>query len=121
MRTVFSLAIAALVLTAPMAPERLHAQDAEEGEPANVSEAEVSTYIDVYGAMQADHDLAIEEALRRHGNGMDLAEFRDVERRIQRQDRLVERVRQALLDHARKRAGALPPEAQPTKRSDDQR
>ena len=115
MRTILGVvAVAALVGTMVfrVGPQ---AQEIEEGAPPDVSEGELAVYIDVYGAMQADHDLTIEDALARHGNGMSLTDFRDLERRIQRQERLVERVRQALLEHARKRAGAVGPSSAGTK------
>ena len=116
MRTILGVVAVAALVGAMMFAVRPEAQEVENGEATDVSEAEIATYIDVYGGMQADHDLTIEEALTRHGNGMTLVEFREVERRIQRQDRLVERVRQALLEHARKRAGALAPVAEENKK-----
>jgi hypothetical protein len=122
MRTILGVAVAAALIGAVTTVSRIRpqAQEVEEDDAANVSEAELNVYIDVYGAMQSDHDLTIEEALKRHGNGMSLTEFREVERRIQRQDRLVERVRQALLAHARERAGAVPPSSERTKNTDGQ-
>jgi hypothetical protein len=122
MRTILGLAVAVALIGAVTTLSRIRpqAQEVEDDEPANVSEADVNVYIDVYGAMQSDHDLTIEEALKRHGNGMSLPEFREVERRIQRQDRLVERVRQALLAHAKERAGALQPNSERTKGRDTQ-
>jgi hypothetical protein len=85
------------------------AQDFEAEEPSDVSEAELNLYIEVYSAMQADHDMTIDEALVSVANGMDLVSFRDLERRVQRQERLVERVRQALVDNAKSRASSVVP------------
>ena len=123
MRTILGVVVAAALLGAATSAYRVRpqAQEIDDAEPADVSEKELAVYIDVYGSMQADHDLTIEEALTRHGNGMSLSEFRDLERRIQRQDRLVERVRQALLDNARKRAGVVPPTSEPTKGSSERK
>ena len=46
--------------------------------------------------------VTIEEALVPHG--LDLVEFRSLERRIQKREMYVERVREALLEHAKNRA-----------------
>lgn len=75
------------------------AEELNESEPPAVSEADLQLYIKVYVAMQQDHDLSIESALRPHQ--MSLDDFRQLERRIQNQPRLVERVRQALLDQVK--------------------
>lgn len=85
------------------------AQDFDDEELSDVSEADLNLYIGVYTAMQANHDLTIEEALASAGNGMSLTSFRDLERRVQRQERLVERVRQALVDSAKARASSVVP------------
>jgi len=85
------------------------AQDFEEEQPSDVSESELNLYIEVYSAMQADHGMTIDEALVSVADGMDLVSFRDLERRIQRQERLVERVRQALVDNAKARANPVVP------------
>lgn len=88
------------------------AQDFDDEEVSDVSEADLNLYIDVYSAMQADHDLTIEDALASVGHGMDLATFRDLERRVQKQDRLVERVRQALIASAKAKASSVVPTSQ---------
>jgi hypothetical protein len=88
------------------------AQDIDEEEVSDVSEADLNLYIAVYSEMQADHDLTIEDALASAGHGMDLATFRELERRVQKQERLVERVRQALMDSAKARANAVVPTSQ---------
>lgn len=87
------------------------AQDFVEEEVSDVSETDLSIYIAVYSAMQADHDLTIDDALASVANGMDLTTFRGLERRIQRQERLVERVRQALVENAKARASSVVPAA----------
>jgi len=76
-----------------------HAEEVDDSEPASVSESDMQLYIKVYGAMQADHDLTIENAVKPHQLTLD--DFRRLERRIQKQPRLVDRVRQALLDQVR--------------------
>jgi len=95
-------------------PQDNHAQEeAEEEETPGVTESEIETYIAVYEAMQADHGLTIQEAVKEHG--MTLPEFRDMERRIQKEQRYVDRVREALLAYARGRAEqtAVPPDQPP--------
>ncbi|MBP1684773.1 MAG: hypothetical protein H6Q33_916 [Deltaproteobacteria bacterium] len=75
------------------------AEEVEEGEPSNVSESELKLYIGVYTAMQDDHDLVIDSAIKPYH--MSLEDFRQLEQRIQSQPRLVERVREALLEDRR--------------------
>jgi hypothetical protein len=95
-------------------PHGQHAQSnteaEEEEETPGVTESELELYIEVYKAMQSNHALTIEEALKSHG--LSLETFRNTERRIQKEQRYVERVRKALLDYARSRAAtaALPPD-----------
>lgn len=79
-----------------------YAEETEDSPPSSVSEADVETYIAVYNAMQDDHGLAIEDAIKPHK--LSLEEFRNSERRIQLESRLVERVRAALLDHAKRKS-----------------
>jgi len=74
------------------------AEEVGESEPPSVSESDLQLYIKVYGAMQEDHDLTIENALK---SQMSLDDFRQLERRIQNQPRLVERVRDALLERVK--------------------
>jgi hypothetical protein len=84
-----------------------------------VSDAELETYIAVYKAMQEDHGIDIEDAVRTHS--MDLETFRALERRIQANPRLVEKVREELLAFARARSAlalsVATPTAPPTPRS----
>src|SRR5437899_12849538 len=78
---------------------RPQAEEVEDSEAPAVSEADLQLYIKVYSAMQENHDLTIDSALTPYQ--MPLDDFRQLERRIQNQPRLVERVRQALLDQAK--------------------
>ena len=78
---------------------RPQAEEVEHSEPPPVSETDLQMYIKVYTAMQDDHDVTIEEAIKPYNISLD--DFRQVERRIQGESRLVERVRQALLDHVK--------------------
>ena len=48
--------------------------------------------------MQADRDLKIDEAIEPHA--ISLADFRDIERRVQMSSTLVDRVRRELVAHA---------------------
>lgn len=79
-------------------------EEQAEAEDRDVTESQLELYIEVYKAMQTNHGLAIEEALKPHN--VSLEEFRDMERRIQKEQRYVERVRKALLEHARTHAAA---------------
>jgi len=78
------------------------AEEVDEPEAPTVSETDLQTYIKVYSAMQDDHDLTIDNAIKPYNVSLD--DFRQIERRIQGQPRLVERVRQALLEHAKERS-----------------
>jgi hypothetical protein len=75
------------------------AEEMGESEPPTVSESDIQLYIKVYVAMQEDHDLTIENAIKPYQLTLD--DFRQLERRIQNQPRLVERVREALLDQVK--------------------
>lgn len=75
--------------------------------PDKVTEADVELYIAVYGAMQADHGLTIDSALA--GREVTLDQFRDLERRVQTDQHMVDRVRLALLAQAKARNSWLPP------------
>jgi hypothetical protein len=86
---------------------RPQAQEAGESEADQVSPTELQTYIDVYTAMQADHDLTLDTVLAQ--KNITLADFRNIERRVQKQDRLVRKVRDALQAQAKARAEAMVP------------
>ena len=75
------------------------AEEVSDSEPPTVSESDLQLYIKVYSAMQEDHDVTIDNAIKPHQISLD--DFRQLERRIQAQPRLVERVRQALLDQVK--------------------
>jgi hypothetical protein len=83
------------------------AQEAGESEADQVSPSELATYIDVYTAMQADHDLTLDTILAQ--KNVSLTDFRNIERRVQKQDRLVRKVREALQAQAKARAEAIAP------------
>lgn len=110
------VAAGALALVAMLYAFPQHAQEQETEEPAEaagVTETELELYIDVYGTMQADHDLTIDSVLS--SKGMPLDRFRNIEQRVQKEQRLVDRVRQALMDQAKHRSAsaALTKENQP--------
>ncbi|MFI5366742.1 MAG: hypothetical protein ACHQ4J_14095 [Candidatus Binatia bacterium] len=84
------------VLVAVLRPQ---AEEVEENEAPAVSESDLQIYIKVYTAMQEDHDLVIDNAIKPYQISLD--DFRQLERRVQGQSRLVDRVRQALLDSAK--------------------
>jgi hypothetical protein len=89
---------------------RAQAQDQGENDADQVSPAELQLYTDVYTAMQANHDLTLESILAQ--KGVSLEQFRNIERRVQKQDRLVRKVREALQAQAKSRADALGAPAQ---------
>ena len=77
------------------------AQEIEDNEAPKVRPDELELYIKVYKALQDDHDLTIENALPPYHTSLD--DFRQIERRIQNDPRLVDKVRESLLEHARSR------------------
>ncbi len=82
--------------------------EAQEPVPAadDVSASELQMYIDVYAELQGDHAVTLDQALARRS--MPLSEFRAIERRVQKQERLVRKVREALLAQAKARGEQLP-------------
>ena len=86
---------------------RPQAQEADDSEAEQVTPSELELYIDVYTAMQADHDLTLDAALAQKGTP--LAQFRNIERRVQKQERLVRKVRDALQAQAKARAESIGP------------
>jgi hypothetical protein len=86
---------------------RPQAQEAGESAADQVTPNELALYIDVYTAMQADHDLTLESVLVQKGVPLD--QFRNIERRVQKQERLVHKVRDALQAQAKARAEAMAP------------
>ena len=60
----------------------------------DVPTGQVDKYIKVYEAMQKDHNLTVEQAASKQG--LTVAEFRQLEGKIERDDMLRERVRKAL-------------------------
>lgn len=99
-----ALGISVFGVLAPKEPS-IELQIAERLEESRVTEEELETYIDVYRAMQADRSLKIEDALAERD--ISLAEFRNIERRVQMQGRLIKRVREALLEQAKENAALL--------------
>ena len=107
MRTMTGVAVGAVLAGVLLFARCPQAQEPASPNETPVSESELQTYIDVYGAMQADHDLDIQNVVAQYH--LTLEEFRDIERRIQRQPALVDRVRQALLEKAKARASFVTP------------
>lgn len=86
-------------------PQHAQEQEGEEAsEPTGVTETELQLYIDVYATMQADHDLTIDAVLA--SKNETLARFRNIEQRVQKEQRLVDRVRQSLHDQAKNRSAS---------------
>lgn len=99
-------AIGALIgaLLFGMRPE---AQEPAPSPGEDVTPEELQLYIDVYTAMQANHDLTLDQELA--AKHVPLAQFRNIERRVQQQDRLVHKVREALTAQAKARADQIAP------------
>lgn len=70
------------------------AQDEANEDDKDVPTSQVDKYINVYQAMQKDHGLTVEQAASKQG--LTVAQFRDLEGKIERNDTLRERVRKAL-------------------------
>jgi len=70
------------------------AQDETDDDDKDVPTSQVDKYISVYEAMQKDHNLTVEQAASKQG--LTVAQFRQLEGRIERDDTLRERVRKAL-------------------------
>jgi hypothetical protein len=60
----------------------------------DVPTSQVDKYISVYESMQKDHNLTVEQATLKQG--LTVAQFRQIEGKIERDDTLRERVRKAL-------------------------
>lgn len=107
--TVLALAAVGVLVGAGLFGLRPQAQEAGAGDADDVSPAELALYIDTYTAMQANHDLTLETILAEKGVPLD--QFRSIERRVQRQERLVRKVREALQAQAKARTDAVAPPA----------
>lgn len=70
------------------------AQEETDDDDKDVPTSQVDKYISVYEAMQKDHNLTVEQAASKQG--LTVAQFRQLEDRIERDDTLRERVRKAL-------------------------
>lgn len=70
------------------------AQEGGDDEEPEIPPEQVEKYIAVYKAMQRDHGLNVEQAAAKQGLSLDA--FRDIEGRIERDDLIRERVREAL-------------------------
>ncbi len=70
------------------------AQDADDDDNQDVPTSQVDKYISVYESMQKDHNLTVDQAASKQG--LTVAQFRDLENKIEADDTLRERVRKAL-------------------------
>ncbi|HZC46965.1 MAG TPA: hypothetical protein VE243_10850 [Candidatus Acidoferrum sp.] len=75
--------------TVPTTPDA-----AADDDDKDVPTSQVDKYINVYGAMQKDHSLTVEQAASKQG--LTVAQFRSLENKIEADDTLRERVRKAL-------------------------
>jgi hypothetical protein len=74
------------------------AESARGHDPNAVTESEFQTYLHVLEAMQANRSLSIEDAAE--AEHLPLEKFRELEQRVQRNETLIERVRNALRERA---------------------
>ncbi|HEY2663659.1 MAG TPA: hypothetical protein VGI47_04915 [Candidatus Binataceae bacterium] len=84
-----TLQLAAEPATAPAPPS-----ETDEEDDKDVPTSQVDKYISVYESMQKDHNLTVEQATSKQG--LTVAQFREIEGKIERDDTLRERVRKAL-------------------------
>ncbi len=101
------LGAAVALLGAVVVGLRPEAQEPATIEFEDVSPTELELYIDVYAAMQANHDLMLETVVQQKGTSLE--QFRAIERRVQRDDQLVRKVREALATDAKTRGEQLAP------------
>ncbi len=80
-------------------------QGEQEADSNEVSPAQVEQYLAVYKAMQRDRRLTVEQAAA--AQHLTVAQFRDIEARIERDGVLRERVRRELLKTAQEKSNAL--------------
>jgi hypothetical protein len=83
---------AARLAAEPSAPAP--AGDSADEDDKDVPTSQVDKYISVYESMQKDHSLTVEQAASKQG--LTVAQFRDLENKIENDDTLRERVRKAL-------------------------
>ncbi len=69
-------------------------QDSDDDNNQDVPTSQVDKYISVYESMQKDHNLTVDQAASKQG--LTVAQFRDLENKIEADDTLRERVRKAL-------------------------
>ncbi len=75
-------------------PANQLAQDSDDDDNQDVPTSQVDKYISVYESMQKDHNLTVDQAASKQG--LTVAQFRDLENKIEADDTLRERVRKAL-------------------------
>jgi hypothetical protein len=75
------------------APATQLVQDSDD-DNQDVPTSQVDKYISVYESMQKDHNLTVDQAASKQG--LTVAQFRDLENKIEADDTLRERVRKAL-------------------------
>jgi hypothetical protein len=92
----------------PMLAQEGGDEDDENAVPAD----QIEKYIGVYKAMQRDHSLTVEQATAKQGLSLDT--FRDIERRVERDDLTRERVRDALRNKPAEAATQTAPSASHT-------
>jgi hypothetical protein len=78
----------------------------EADDEASIPPRQIEQYVAVYRAMQRDHSLTVEQACSREG--LTVAAFRDIERKIERNDQIRNRVRNELQSKSNPAPAASP-------------
>ncbi len=92
--------------TVPAIPTADIAQDDDQdSEGDEVSPSQLEQYVKVYQAMQRDRTITVDQATAREH--LTVAQFREIEGRIERDGALRERVRRELLKSAQEKSNAL--------------
>ncbi len=79
--------------------------DDQDSEGDEVSPSQLDQYVKVYQTMQRDRTITVDQATAREH--LTVAQFRDIEGRIERDGALRERVRRELLKSAQEKSNAL--------------
>ncbi len=90
---------------------RVIVQGESAADETEVPPKQMNKYIAAYIAMQKDRSLTAEQAASRQG--LTLREFREIEGRVERNELLRERVRDALSEAARERSRPAPGSGRP--------
>jgi len=100
LRTLTASATMTVIPTADLAQD-----DDQDSEGDEVSPSQLEQYVKVYQTMQRDRTITVDQATAREH--LTVAQFREIEGRIERDGALRERVRRELLKSAQEKSNAL--------------